>query len=139
MRRPEHDSTGSPRPITEELMMEMVSRALVGDHTALHFLKGCARDGNCLAFDTLLEGTPAGERVALAVEYSLHGNNAALHFLLGRAQIGDRTAFAFLTGRLREGNRLVFSFLVAQSQEHDQVAFTFLYQNFVRPLGWYLT
>jgi len=139
MRRPEYNSTAPPQPITEALIKEMVSRARVGDRVALHFLKGCARNGNCTAFDALVECTQASERVALAVEHALNGNEAALHFLLGRAQIGDRTAFAFLGGRLREGNRLVLSFLVAQAQKRDQAAFTFLYQNFVSPLGWYLT
>src|SRR5437773_7527845 len=123
MRKPEHDSTSPPQLIAEALMTEMVSRARVGDHVALHFLRSSARDGNHTAFDVLVECTLASERVALAVEYATNGNEAALHFLLGRAQIGDRTAFAFLEGRLRQGNRLVLSFLVTQAQMRDQVAF----------------
>lgn len=120
-------------------MIEMVSRARVGNRAALHFLKHEARLGNCTAFDVLVECTQASEHVPLAIEYALNGNDAALHFLLSRAQIGDRTAFAFLEGRLRKGNRLVLSFLVTQAQKRDQTAFTFLYENFVYPLGWYLT
>jgi hypothetical protein len=135
----EHDSTNSPQSATEALMMEMVSRARVGNSAALHFLMNEARLGNCIAFDALVECTQASKRVPLAIEYALKGNDAALRFLLSRAQIGDRTAFAFLEGRLREGNRLVLSFLVVQAQKHDPTAFTFLYENFMRPLDWYLT
>jgi RNA polymerase sigma-70 factor (ECF subfamily) len=139
MSKPEHDSTESAWPVPEALLADAVNRLQGGDRSSLDFLKQCAQEGSCMAFDAVVEQIPTAERVAFAVGYALSGNYAALCFLLTRAQVGDRTAFAFLQGRLREGNRIILSFLVRRAQEHDEAAFTFHYENFKRGLNRYLT